>query len=141
MFHLIYTSIEQQEFSAPDLKTLLVSARLRNHEADVTGILVYHSGMFLQALEGDEAAVRAVFSRIEKDPRHGDVTIVSRNVSIGKRRMFGDWSMAFADAGGVAHILKGFIDLKSGLSLLALDEVQALEILTACSKEPLRLSA
>jgi hypothetical protein len=141
MFHMIYTSVAKQEFSAIDLKALLVSARLRNREVDVTGILVYHAGMFLQALEGDEAAVRTIFSRIEKDPRHGGVTVLSDNASIGKRRIFGDWSMAFADAYGVAHVLKGFIGLKNGLSLLDLDEVQAMEILTACSKQPLQLSA
>ena len=57
MFSLIYNSREKQEFSAPDLKTLLLNARIRNRELDVTGILIYYSGLFLQALEGEEAAV------------------------------------------------------------------------------------
>jgi hypothetical protein len=64
---------------------------LRNHEANVTGVLVYHDGNFLQALEGDETAIRAIFSRIEKDPRHGDVRVLHSNGSLGKRRLFGDW--------------------------------------------------
>jgi len=141
MFQYIYTSTETQEFSAADLKKLLLRARLRNHEANVTGILVYHDGNFLQALEGDETAVRAIFSRIEKDPRHAEVRILHSNGSLGKRRLFGDWSMAFADAHDAPLLLNGFIDLKNGVSLSALNETRALEILKACVNDPLQLSA
>jgi len=141
MFQLIYASKEKQAFSPAALKALLMSARIRNREVDVTGILIYHAGMFLQALEGEEAAVRTIFSRIEKDTRHTDIGVLRSIASVGKRRVFGDWSMGFADATGAAQILKGFISLNSGPSLSALDETQAMDILKACSKEPLRVSA
>lgn len=141
MFQLIYTSKEKQAFSPSALKTLLMRARIRNREVDVTGILIYHAGMFLQALEGEEAAVRTIFSRIEKDTRHADIGVLRSIASVGKRRVFGDWSMGFADATGAAQILKGFIGLDSDPSLSALDETQAMDILKACSKEPLRVSA
>ena len=137
MYHLIYNSSAKHEFLPSDLKALLMDARLRNREVNVTGILVYYAGRFLQALEGEQAAVETIFSRIEKDARHGDIRVLSRNATVGKRRMFGDWSMAFADTAGTANILKGFIDLKSGLSLADLDEVQALNILKACSQKAL----
>src|SRR5471030_2654119 len=141
MFKLIYTSREKQAFDPLGLKSLLLSARIRNHEVDVTGILIYHSGMFLQALEGDAASVQSIFSRIEHDARHGDFRVLGRNATIGKRRMFGDWSMWFADAAGAAQILKVFIDLKSEISFSSLDEARALDILKTCSKEPLQISA
>jgi hypothetical protein len=141
MFDMIYTSREKQEFSAPDLKRLLMSARIRNNEVGVTGILVYYAGTFLQVLEGGEAEVRTIFSRIKKDVRHGDVRIINCNVSIGRRRMFGEWSMGFADTAGAARVFKGFIDLKGGPSLTALDETQAIDILKRCSQEPLQFSA
>jgi hypothetical protein len=134
MFHSIYSSKESQEFSAADLKTLLMQARIRNREVGVTGILVYHAGCFLQVLEGEKAAVETILSRIENDPRHGELRILSRAASVGKRRLFGDWSMAFADTAGAANILKGFIDLKSGLNLSDLDKVQALNILKSCNQ-------
>ena len=141
MFHLIYTSRENEEFAAPDLKRLLISARFRNNEVSVTGILIYHAGMFLQVLEGGEAAVRTIFSRIEKDVRHGDVGISYCSVSAGKRRIFGDSSMAFAVTASAAQVLKGFIDLKSSPRLPALDETQAIDILKRFSQEPLQLLA
>ena len=135
MYHLIYKSQATGEFSPPELKTLLVRARMRNRELGVTGILVYGSGWFLQALEGEQAAVAEIFSRIEKDPRHGNIAVLDRTATLGKRRMFGDWSMAFADAAGVATVLKGFVDLKSGLTLSDVDQTQALQLLKACSQE------
>ena len=141
MYHLIYTSSEKRLFSPPDLKKLLASARMRNREVGVTGILIYHDGVFLQALEGDEAEVLAIFSRIGKDERHTGITMLHRNATLGKRRLFGDWSMAFADPLGAAQVLKGFIDLKRGLNLAELDGKTAIEILEACSKSPTQISA
>ena len=104
MFHLIYASREKQEFTAADLKTLLVRSRILNRQVDVTGILVYQAGMFLQALEGEEKAVQTTYARIEKDVRHGDVHVLHRNSSIDKQRMFGDRSMGISDANGTAQV-------------------------------------
>ena len=141
MFHLIYTSREKQEFTSDDLKKLLISSRIRNREVGVTGILVYHAGMFLQALEGEEEAVQTTLSRIEKDTRHGDVCVLHRNKSINKRRMFGEWSMGFSDANGTAQVLRGFMAVNKGLSLSDLDEARAVDVLNAFSKNPSQLSA
>ena len=140
MFHLIYKSKETREFSPSDLKALLIGARMRNREVGVTGILIYSDGWFLQVLEGEHTAVEAIFSRIERDPRHENIVVVNRAAPVGKRRMFGDWSMAFADPAGVANILKGFVDLKSGVTLSGLDQTQALRILKACKHEALALA-
>ena len=142
MFHLIYASREKQEFTAADLKNLLVRSRILNRQVDVTGILVYQAGMFLQALEGEEEAVQTTFARIEKDVRHGDVHVLHRNSSIDKRRMFGEWSMGFSDANGTAQVLKGFVGLNRRLSLSNLDETHAVDILNAFSKlRPSQMSA
>jgi hypothetical protein len=141
MVHLVYTSKEKRKFSATDLKKLLMNARICNREVGVTGILVYQAGIFLQALEGEEEAVRTTFSRIDKDPRHGDVSVLHRNASIDKRRMFGEWSMGFADTNGVAQVLRGFIDVNRGLGLSDLDETRTVNILNAFSENSSQLSA
>ncbi len=140
MFHLVYKSKATQDFSPSDLKALLLSARIRNREAGVTGILVYDAGWFLQVLEGEQTAVEATFAHIEKDPRHTDISVFNRAPSGGKRRMFGDWAMAFTDAAGVASILKGFVGLKSGMDLPGLDAIQALEVLKAYSQRAAALA-
>jgi hypothetical protein len=57
MYQIVYVSTVNQDFSAADLKKLLVRARMRNKEAGVTGMLVFYDGTFLQALEGEKGAV------------------------------------------------------------------------------------
>jgi len=108
-----------------DLKELLARARARNTVVDVTGMLVYRGGIFLQALEGDEAAVGKIFRRIEKDPRHEGVCVLQSELLRGKC-IFGEWSMGFADATGTAHLLRGFLKVQNAL--------QAMDALVACSQ-------
>jgi hypothetical protein len=141
MIHLIYTSIERQEFSSPDLKKLLIRARARNTSASVTGMLIYHSGVFLQALEGDDAGVSGTFARIEIDSRHRDLKVLHRQATLGQRRMFGKWSMGFADEKGASHILRGFIELNNAVRLTSLDKISAMEVLRKCSREALQQPA
>lgn len=133
MFQLIYTSTERREFSPADLRKLLMHSRMLNSQVGVTGMLVYHAGTFLQALEGDEAAVRDTFARIEHDPRHRDLHLLHCAPSLGRRPVFGEWSMGFADASGAAHILRGFVDLNRTPDLSTLDKAEAMDVLRLCS--------
>lgn len=56
-------------------------------------MLLYSDGRFVQALEGPEDAVRALYARIQRDPRHARVLTV--RAGPGPRRYFADWSMGF----------------------------------------------
>jgi hypothetical protein len=134
MFHLIYTSQSPQALSDADLKKLLMRARSNNEKMGVTGMLIYHDGVFLQALEGDELSVRDLFKRIEKDASHTGIAILRSQRSFGERRIFGDWSMGFANATANAQILKGFADLEVGQNLLTLNDTQAMELLSSSSR-------
>jgi hypothetical protein len=71
----------------------IVAHSIQNNRAvDVTGLLLVHGGWFVQALEGQADAVRAVFARIAADPRHFDVTVLASGSA--DQRLFSDWSMA-----------------------------------------------
>jgi hypothetical protein len=111
-------------------------ARSNNGKMGVTGMLIYRDEAFLQALEGDELSVRDIFKRIAKDARHTKVTILKNQGSFGERRIFGEWSMGFANASGNAQVLKGFADLEAGQDLLILKEAQAMELLSSCGRIP-----
>src|ERR1035438_7110256 len=136
MFHLIYTSQARQAFSDTDLKKLLMRARSNNGKINVTGMLISHGGVFLQAVEGDELSVRDVFKRIEKDARHTGIAVLRSQSSFGERRIFGDWWMGFANASSNAQVLKGFVDLEADKDLLILNEIGAMELLSSCSRIP-----
>jgi hypothetical protein len=140
MHQIVYTSSARLEFAIPDLKKLLVGARMRNKAVGVTGMLVFHDGTFLQALEGENRAVNEIFASIQNDPRHRDLTVLHRGPG-PEQRVFGEWSMGFADFSGAAAILKGFVRVNDNLNLKELDGTRAVALLTACEDDEMLKSA
>jgi hypothetical protein len=112
MFSLVYVSAAVTWFSEGQLRGLLTQCRARNAQAGITGMLLYKDGNFMQALEGEEAAVRALVERIAADRRHqGMVTLYTGH---SEERQFGDWTMGFADltapAGDLPEGYSAFLD-------------------------------
>lgn len=92
---IVYMSYANREFSTQELKELLKVARERNMGLDVSGLLLYHEGRFLQVIEGEQEVLENLMARIEADPRHRRLTrLVDRAVD---RRLFAEWSMGFLD--------------------------------------------
>ena len=73
MHYLIYISTAVNLMNEDELTALLIQSRKRNKESNVTGMLLYAQGTFLQALEGDEADVNKIFDSIKEDKRHKNV--------------------------------------------------------------------
>jgi len=93
MHHIIYLSWATTPFSDSQLQELLAISRTRNARLGVTGILFYGNERFVQVLEGEEAAVRTLYERIRRDPRHGNIqTYVDKPIA---ERAFAKWGMAF----------------------------------------------
>jgi len=134
MHQIVYTSTASEDFSTADLKKLLLGARTRNKALGVSGMLVFHDGTFLQALEGEQRAINEIFASIVSDRRHRDIDVLHRGPGLDQR-IFGDWSMGFADFTGAADILKGFVRLNEQLRIRELDGSQAMELLATCGAE------
>ena len=93
MFSLVYVSSAVRPFSSSELVYLLTQCRTNNTQRGITGMLLYKDGNFMQALEGDELAVRDLHRKIARDPRHrGLLTLLQRTFT---ERQFPDWSMGF----------------------------------------------
>lgn len=71
---IIYISRAKQNFTSGDLADLRDLADARNRSKDITGLLLSDGARFIQALEGDAAAVQAVMDRIAKDSRHDNIS-------------------------------------------------------------------
>ena len=70
----------------------IVESCTRHNKADgVTGVLFYENRYFVQALEGEEAAVRETFDRVKRDTRHTDVKLLVDEPI--EERSFPDWAM------------------------------------------------
>ena len=95
MIRLCYISSVRVPIDTSLLDQILSVSRRNNRAADVTGFLVAGGRRFLQLLEGEEAAVRATFARIQNDPRHfACVVIDQRQIA---ERQFAQWDMGLVD--------------------------------------------
>lgn len=96
MFRIVYLSTASIPFSKSELTGLLDAARLHNQSQDITGLLLYREGQFIQLLEGPEPAVCELYERhIFRDPRHHHVTLLLEEAAT--ERLFDHWSMGFHD--------------------------------------------
>ena len=93
MYALVYVSSESFRISDQDLEDLLRQSRRNNLVADITGLLLFKDGNFMQLLEGTEAAVRSAFEKIKIDVRHRSVRVLMAEET--DHRAFADWSMGF----------------------------------------------
>lgn len=95
MLSLIYVSSSVREMNPEELMDILKVSRENNVVSDVTGLLLYKGGNFMQALEGPDDVVLALYEKIKKDPRHKDVSIISTEQI--QKRQFSAWEMAFTN--------------------------------------------
>lgn len=104
MFRLIYRSHSRvPPEDRPDaLADIFRVARSTNAEAGITGALLITDHWFVQVLEGEAPAVRALYERIRQDARHERVTLVEENDEAA--RVFSRWAMAQVSASGQADI-------------------------------------
>ena len=100
MIQISYISRTHEPLNAEELLQLLLQCRKNNRESGVTGMLLYGNGTFLQAIEGEEAVIDELVTRIRKDPRHADIQFLNRRTI--ERREYPDWSMGFEQVTDVA---------------------------------------
>ena len=73
------------------ISDILAVAQRNNRRDDVTGVLGYADGRFMQVLEGRPHALDRLLDRVRADRRHADVHVAYRAPVEG--RLFADWSM------------------------------------------------
>ncbi|NAS29749.1 hypothetical protein GTQ40_02090 [Flavobacteriaceae bacterium R38] len=91
--YLCYISSERRELKEEDLVELLSGCRKYNIENNITGLMLYFEGHFVEFMEGDKEAVHARFKNISSDKRHKSVFKITES-SIEKRK-FSNWTMSF----------------------------------------------
>ena len=95
LVELLYCSVSvAPKLTDEDLNHILASARRRNLAEDITGMLIYHRGEFVQILEGENKSVANVYEKfIGSDLRHTAINKVQENTI--SHRSFHEWSMGF----------------------------------------------
>lgn len=106
----ISTAIEPSEQRVDDI---LVTARRKNAEVGITGLLLFNGRNFMQLIEGETDRLRDLLGSLAVDPRHTGMTLLQdRRVS---ERACPGWAMNFLRFGGApdarrAAIARGLPD-------------------------------
>jgi hypothetical protein len=88
---LTYHSREAKPMDTASLAKLLLRAQRFNEQAEITGLLAYANGRFLQTIEGEDDAIASVFARITNDPQHTDIVpFIDEAI---ERRCYPTWAM------------------------------------------------
>lgn len=91
---LTYKSVATTVPHPGDLDLLVARARARNRSLDVTGMLLFEDGCFLQTLEGPPTALAALWASIRQDGRHNHIEVLSEHMVTA--RLFSDWDLLLA---------------------------------------------
>jgi hypothetical protein len=93
LYAIVYVSTSARPLSIAELRHIQERAQSRNRKENVTGVLLYSEGTFMQYLEGPAPGLCGVYEVIKADPKHyGIVDLVREPIA---QREFSDWSMAF----------------------------------------------
>lgn len=133
---LLYLSNARPEMQQSDLDKILEVSRRNNPPRDISGLLVFANGVFIQVLEGPTAPVHRLFETICDDTRHQDVAMLGEYVD--QERIFAKWSMAFIQS-TFDELTKitdspNMIGREDVLSLLSNDQTQAASFLKKFTK-------
>ncbi|MTI21569.1 BLUF domain-containing protein [Fulvivirga sp. RKSG066] len=93
MHYLVYTSIAKGNPSERDLETLLFQSQRNNSRVNITGLLLYVDGKFVQVLEGEKRKVQQLYKVIKKDDRHRDVNLIIDGEK--EERDYSGWYMGY----------------------------------------------
>jgi len=66
-------------------------SKVHNRADEISGVLFFHKGNFLQVIEGERPALDALMKKINDDERHTDIEVLV-NTEVDKRG-FSDWNM------------------------------------------------
>jgi hypothetical protein len=102
LFRLAYVSVARRNRTARDPDDILDASRRNNRRDAITGLLIHDADLYFQVLEGPRGVTAACYSRICRDRRHVDVSLLWSGRVSG--RAFAHWSMAYAGPSGVADL-------------------------------------
>lgn len=87
-----------------EIDDILTTARRENQKNNLVGALYYGHGCFFQCLEGKQDDIDTLYAKLQNDPRHHDLKILS--VQPIEQRRFSSWEMKYAT---IDHEVRGFL--------------------------------
>lgn len=137
---IVYTSSAVRLLNQNQIDHLLSRARERNQQHDVTGLLLYGAGSFMQYIEGPHEGIMSIYEIILHDPLHHTIIeLLNRPI---RNREFESWEMAYSKVqkAELKPILETDWKLQKGESSSA-GQLQGRQLLAAFWRNQNRFSA
>ena len=112
---LSYISTSVVEISFLGNLRLLAHSFLNNQKYNITGLLIYKNKQFAQVIEGNEDAIDGIWSKIQRDTRHKDIQLLSKEPIIN--RSFTKWSMLFPESDKVIEYFPDMVEAVKDLEI------------------------
>lgn len=97
----VYVSSSVGKLGDSEILEILRTSQSNNQRREITGMLLYKDGNFLQVLEGPHTNVTELMETVERDNRHrGFIVLTKKRIN---ERQFPNWSMAFEDLGALSE--------------------------------------
>lgn len=93
IYQTLYVSSAAKGTDSRVISDIVSTANNYNSKNNLTGILLFRAGIFLQLLEGAKSEVELLLKKIEKDSRHSNVVRIFEIEN--NERIFSDWAMGY----------------------------------------------
>ena len=101
----VYCSRAAENVDDSEVDHIIKHSQRRNVARDITGVLVFGSGIFFQWIEGPPAQVEKLITSLNGDPRHYDIVPLDRSVE-KRERLYPNWEMERVGADDIREVLQ-----------------------------------
>jgi hypothetical protein len=101
----VYCSRAAEGVDDAEVDRMVEWSKRRNLARDITGVLVFGSGVFFQWIEGPPAQVKDLIASLHGDPRHYDIVSLDRSVD-QRERLYPNWQMELVGADDILAVLQ-----------------------------------
>jgi hypothetical protein len=105
----VYCSRAAKSVDDTEVDHIIEWSQRRNVARDITGVLVFGSGVFFQWIEGPPAQVESLIASLNGDPRHYDIVPLDRSVE-KRERLYPNWEMERVGADDIRAVLQDALE-------------------------------
>jgi hypothetical protein len=121
----VYCSRAAEGVDDAEVDRIIALSQRSNVARDITGVLVFGSGVFFQWVEGPPAQVENLIARLRGDPRHYDIVTLDRSVE-QRARLYPNWQMERVGADDIRAVLQEALEsAKDETNIAALKRILA----------------
>lgn len=109
LYHFVYCSRAADGVDDAEVDRIVEAAQRSNQALEITGVLVFGSGVFFQWIEGPAAQIKDLIARLHHDPRHHDIVSLSQSEE-ERERLYPNWTMERVEAEDIRAVLRDALE-------------------------------